>query len=265
MTRPPHLKTTLFAATLFTFLGLASPAWAGSLVPWSSPEGMSRLARSYKSDFFLLANHYQAQTDQMECGVVSAVIVMNASRWNTDKAPFIELPSELTKFLPKNYEARVRGYQPETFFTPAVEQLAKKDRASVYGKPLAGKTDFGIPLEPLAQMIRAYGFQVEVQHAESAKQESMTRTLIDNMKKSGNYAIVNYTRKAIGQEGGGHFSPLAAYDPLSHSFLILDVNPTRAPWVWVEQNDLFNAMNTADGDAHRGFLQITEGTTPRAK
>jgi hypothetical protein len=34
--------------------------------------------------------------------------------------------------------------------------------------------------------------------------------------------IVNYLRNAIGQEWGGHISPLAAYDADTDRFLILD-------------------------------------------
>jgi hypothetical protein len=41
--------------------------------------------------------------------------------------------------------------------------------------------------------------------------------------------IVNYLRKAIGQEKGGHISPLAAYDAETDRFLILDVSRYKYP------------------------------------
>jgi hypothetical protein len=50
----------------------------------------------------------------------------------------------------------------------------------------------------------------------------------------------------MGQETGGHISPLAAYDSKSDRFLILDVARYKYPPVWVSASDLFVAMNTTD-------------------
>ena len=63
------------------------------------------------------------------------------------------------------------------------------------------------------------------------------------------FVLVNYLRKAIGQEAGGHISPLAAYDADTDRFLILDVSRYKYPPVWVEASALFGAMNTEDSDA----------------
>jgi hypothetical protein len=35
---------------------------------------------------------------------------------------------------------------------------------------------------------------------------------------------LNFHRSALGEVGGGHMSPLAAYEPRSDSFLLLDVS-----------------------------------------
>ena len=74
--------------------------------------------------------------------------------------------------------------------------------------------------------------------------------------------IVNYLRGAIGQERGGHISPLAAYDADTDRFLILDVSRYKYPPVWVATEDLFTAMNTTDPDNEhktRGFVLIRGG------
>ena len=52
--------------------------------------------------------------------------------------------------------------------------------------------------------------------------------------------------------------PLGAYDETSDSFLIMDVNPNRAPWVWVGAGDLIRAMRTFDTVENRGYLLISE-------
>ena len=42
------------------------------------------------------------------------------------------------------------------------------------------------------------------------------------------------------------------------SFLIMDVNPNRAPWVWVRSGDLIAAMRTFDTVENRGYLLVSE-------
>jgi hypothetical protein len=72
--------------------------------------------------------------------------------------------------------------------------------------------------------------------------------------------LVNYLRKAIGQEAGGHISPLGAYDEDTDRFLILDVTRYKYPPVWVEAAALFGAMNTIDSDNNdktRGYVSVS--------
>ena len=75
--------------------------------------------------------------------------------------------------------------------------------------------------------------------------------------------LVNYLRKAIGEETGGHISPLAAYDGKADRFLILDVARYKYPPVWVKTADIFAAMNTTDAandNKSRGFVLVTAAT-----
>ena len=63
----------------------------------------------------------------------------------------------------------------------------------------------------------------------------------------------------MGQEKGGHISPLAAYNSKADRFLILDVARYKYPPVWVSTSDLFAAMNTTDSDNDnktRGFVVV---------
>ena len=81
------------------------------------------------------------------------------------------------------------------------------------------------------------------------------------MAASGRFVIVNYLRKAIGQEKGGHISPLAAFDAESDRFLILDVARYKYPPVWVKTAELFAAMNTTDSDNEnktRGYVLVAK-------
>ena len=96
----------------------------------------------------------------------------------------------------------------------------------------------------------------------------VTRTLDEFRTKAREYfgqkdhfVIINYLRMAIGQERGGHISPLAAYDAKTDRFLILDVARYKYPPVWVTASDLFNAINTPDADNEnktRGYVLIAK-------
>jgi hypothetical protein len=76
------------------------------------------------------------------------------------------------------------------------------------------------------------------------------------LQRAGTYVFVNYRRVAVGQRGGGHISPLGAYDAGSDSFLVLDVNPAVAGWVWMPTRLLVSGMRTFDTVENRGYVVI---------
>ena len=139
-----------------------------------------------------------------------------------------------------------------------------KTTAEVLGKPIRiGERmakDYGLQLRQLAQALASHGVSVTVRVVDDdAPVDAIRRELAENLAARDDYVLVNYARKALGQTGGGHISPLGAYDEASDSFLVMDVNPNRAPWVWVEAADLVGAMRTFDTVENRGYLLISEG------
>ena len=82
-----------------------------------------------------------------------------------------------------------------------------------------------------------------------------------SQRRENHFVIVNYYRKALGQEWGGHISPLAAYDEKQDKFLILDVARYKYPPVWVSSADLYAAMNTPDivnSGKTRGYVLVSK-------
>ena len=63
-------------------------------------------------------------------------------------------------------------------------------------------------------------------------------------------------RRAVGQQGPPHISPIGAYDDQSDSFLVLDVNPASAGWVWMPTATLVKGMRTFDTVENRGYILI---------
>ena len=136
-----------------------------------------------------------------------------------------------------------------------------KTRAQIFGEPVTinGRQlhDFGFQLRQLDDMLKANGLATRLVVVDDGKDEQEIRTdLVNNLKRRGDYVIVNYLRKAAGQPGPPHISPLGAYDAQSDSFLVLDVNPARADWVWMPASTLVKAMRTFDTVENRGYVLI---------
>jgi hypothetical protein len=64
-----------------------------------------------------------------------------------------------------------------------------------------------------------------------------------NLGSEGDYLLVNYGRKHLGQTPSGHISPLAAYHAPSDRLLILDVAAHKYPPVWARLDEVWEAMN----------------------
>ncbi len=230
-----------------------------SLVPFSSDEGLVRLSRSTaKVDFAALANQFEAQSNAVFCGPTSAAIVLNAlfdknTRLPRDRSRF---STEDLRYLPDKFDLTVPRFTQE-----GVISKGKKTRAQVLGEPitLAGKpvNDFGYQLRQLDEMLRANGVITQLSVVDNNKGEQEVRAdLVNNLKRRGDYVIVAYKRGEVGQHGGGHISPLAAYDAVSDSFLVLDVNPANANWVWMPAAILIKGMRTFDTLENRGYILI---------
>ena len=231
------------------------------LTPFASDEGMARLARSdAKVNFPALANQFEAEYLGAFCGPASAAMVLNAALEDTSA-----VPHDRSRFRADDLKSVPPGLDPSLprFTQDSVIEKAQKTRAQVLGEPVTinGKTqrDFGFQLRQLDEMLRANGVATKPVVVDDAVPEAQVRAdLIDALRQPGHYVIVAFLRKALGEPGFGHISPLAAYDKMSDSFLMLDVNPTTVGWMWVPAPAMVKAMRTFDTVENRGYV-IVEG------
>lgn len=231
---------------------------------FDEPESIARLERSrYKVDFFRLANQFEAQQNGGFCGVATGVIVLNALRVDdknvTKPRDTSSIPPEVARRIPPRFDPFFARYTQGTFMDERFEHV--KPKSAFFGQPSApgGKPDPGLQLRQLGDILAGHGLDVTVRIVDDSLDQKKAKTEItDNLKTSGDYVVVNYFRPALGQHGGGHLSPLGAYDQKSDSFLVLDVNANAQHWVWAPAAALFNAMRTRDGAENRGFLLIRE-------
>lgn len=89
--------------------------------------------------------------------------------------------------------------------------------------------------------------------------DNFRKLAIENLQQQNHFVMVNYLRKVIGEEIGGHISPLAAYNQQTDRFLIMHVSRYKYPSVWVKTIDLWKAMAAIDSTSHktRGFVLVS--------
>jgi len=198
----------------------------------------------------------------LRCGLDT--IVLNALRKGREG---IELPVDEGR-LDNEYRKHLRPgtspihaqYTQDTIWVPGA-----KTKAQVLGEPMQvkGKTekghDFGFQLHQLHGMMQAHGLKSDFHVVRGFEDVSRIREAFkQNLTAVDDYILINYLRSALGEKGGGHISPIGAYDPQSDSFLIVDVSPVKN-WVWVKTIDLVAAMATFDTIENRGYLIIRDG------
>jgi len=237
-----------------------------TIISWRSPEGMRRLAESnYKIDFFTLANHFESQNNKLFCGPASAAIVLNALRIRHNsnikipQDPTLLSSADLRFFSSKTWSPLFARYTQNNIFINS-----PKSRALVLGKIQRNQQgepqrDRGFQIRQLADLLLQHGLSVKTGIVTpTLTNKKIKQDLLRNLKHPDDYVIINYKRGILGQAGGGHISPVAAYHQASDSFLIMDVTPNKADWIWVKSALLFSAMRTFDTVENRGYLLVSE-------
>ena len=240
-------------------------AAASNVVDWSSEEGMVRLSESqHKNDFFKLANFYTAQQNKAFCGPASASMVLNALRVReTDEELPLDQNATITPSDSKRFDQL--GFTPfyNKYTQTNVLDNSSKTAAQVLGEPAVkgGKAAFGLTLAELSGVLKSHDLSVTTVYMDDdATIKGAKAELIKVLGDKTDFVLANYSRKTLGQPGGGHISPIAAYHKASDSFLVMDVTNTKAAWVWVDSDTLFDAMATMDGDKSRGYVLARERT-----
>ncbi|MBI1890477.1 MAG: phytochelatin synthase family protein [Burkholderiales bacterium] len=209
---------------------------APDLISLSSQAGETLLLKSEaRRPFLPLSIHFVTQKNQAYCGVASMAMVLNALNISAPTTP---------------------EYAPFRLFTQ--ENVLDEATDRIIPQALIAKQ--GLTLDQLGAILSSHGVEVTVRHASDLKLEDFRREAIAYLSKPDRHVLVNYLRKQIGQERGGHISPLAAYDAEADRFLIMDVSRYKYPPVWVKSEQLFAAMNTPDADNQnrsRGFVLVS--------
>lgn len=201
---------------------------------WDCSEGLARMESCQaKANLWKLLRYYECQ-GRNYCCPTSAIIVLNALG--------VEAPAS------KSF-GQYRLFTQENFFTDEIIKIV--DPAVV--------SQVGMTMDQLVRALKTFPIQVTPYKALELSDNEIRNLLSTSLNNPQEAVLINYQRKEIGQIGDGHWSPLAAYDASSDSFLILDVARYKYPPVWVKTPDLIRALKTLDGENSRGFLILQKG------
>lgn len=201
-------------------------------VPLADEAGQTLLLRSRRrADYGPLSQEFLTQTTLSFCGVASAVMVLNS----------LQVP------------APASGYGPYPYWTQ--DNIFQVGRG---GPSATSVLRGGMTLAQLAELLAGRGLAAEVIHAEGLELEALRALLRRSLADAEDRLLVNYDRREVGQSGGGHISPLAAYDDGSDRVLILDVARYRYPAVWMPLRPLWLAMRSRDPSSgrSRGLVRV---------
>lgn len=241
-------KTIIF---IFAFILLSTNIYAkpltlpNNVIAFSSLEGQKLLKTApeeYSQQYWQLAKYFTTENGTTFCGPASDVMVLNAL-----------------------------GIQPA--LSPAHMQYAIFDQNNIfYNKDLIKDEIMpqyvyarGLTIEQTAEIINKQDTigskaQAKVFHANEFKNEDAFKIKLLNSMKEGKYIIINYSRTGMGAQGGGHFSPLAAYNPSKDMWLLMDVARYKYPPAWIKTSDLYKAIQAKDSTSNkpRGVIIISK-------
>jgi hypothetical protein len=235
-------KLLIACATLVLVLSVAGAngdTLPQSLAGFSTRDGEAYFAESdAREAYFPLASNFLTQKTQAYCGVASIVMVLNA----------LGVPAP-----------PVPEYTPYRTFTQ--DNVLNDQTDAVLPRETLARQ--GMTLDQIGGILATVPVKAEVHHASESSADEFRKMASAYLGEPGHFVLVNYLRKALGEETGGHISPLAAYDGKADRFLILDVARYKYPPVWVKTVDIFAAMNTPDAandNKSRGFVLVTAAT-----
>ncbi len=215
------------------------------LIALNTPEGRKLLGDSKAQEaFWQLVQFYSPQPDLGSCSVGSCTMVLNA------------LPIE----RPVSKQHRpYKLYTADNFFTPEVEGILKTEKTTARQK-VSGS---GITLEQLAEVLASFPVTVKCVYGSASNIDTFRSVLGESLTRSDTYIVVNYLRKSLKQESGGHISPLGAYNEKADRVLVIDTANYKYPWTWVKMEDLWKAMaGTIDSESNRsrGYVIVAAKT-----
>ncbi|MFM0054276.1 phytochelatin synthase family protein [Paraburkholderia phytofirmans] len=193
-----------------------------NLVALAQPAGQKRLTSATSNQsYWPLSQYFETQRNQAYCSVATSVMALNALGIRRPQ-------STLYPDFP--------FFSQEDFFHGIDPQVANAAKVS----------QEGMTLDQLSTALKAFPVEVWKYHAADLSLGQFRDLVRATTGHSDRFVLLNFRRVEIGETGGGHWSPLAAYDSASDSALLLDVARYKYPAVWVPIAQLYAGALAVD-------------------
>ncbi|QQC65727.1 phytochelatin synthase family protein [Paraburkholderia ginsengisoli] len=206
-----------------------------NLLPLTQPAGQQRLMSTpYSQSYWPLSQYFETQRNEAYCSVATSVMALNALGIRRPE-------SSLYPDFP--------FFSQQDFFRGIDAQVADAARVSKEG----------MTLDQLSAALRTFPVDVAKFHASDMTLDQFRDLIRDTTARRDRFALLNFRRVEIGETGGGHWSPLAAYGAASDSALLLDVARYKYPAVWVPVAQLYAGAQAVDNVSHlsRGLVIVS--------
>ncbi|PRY08676.1 phytochelatin synthase family protein [Paraburkholderia sp. BL25I1N1] len=210
-----------------------------NLVALAQPAGQKRLTSSSSNQsYWPLSQYFETQRNQAYCSVATSVMALNALG--------IRRPQS-TQYPDFPF------FSQDDFFQGIDPQVANAARVS----------QEGMTLDQLSTALNSFPVEVRKYHAADLSLGQFRDLVRATTGHSDRFVLLNFRRVEIGEAGGGHWSPLAAYDSASDSALLLDVARYKYPAVWVPIAQLYAGALAVDSVSglSRGIVIIGKRPT----
>lgn len=226
------------------------------LMDASSP-GISTISQ-YSSDFFLISSGLDAQINQAYSGTASAVAILNSLRFlKAANGNGVNMNMNMNIPIDPIYDPYPYATQEDVFGGECAKEHVISQTGGGPGVDGILTPPFGLNMGQIVELLKCHlnvssksgsGWKIKKQYVDSWHMTigKMRFDLKNALMDSNSRVLVNYDRSAVGQFGGGHWSPVGSYSEKEDAFLVLDVAKYKYPPVWIPSERLFDGMATTD-------------------
>ncbi|KAF9906598.1 hypothetical protein EC991_000474 [Linnemannia zychae] len=201
------------------------------LVSFTSPKGKQlfreMLSEGYGEGYFSLVGNFTTQSEPAYCGPSSLAMVLNS----------LEVDPQ------RQWKGAWRWYSDELLecCAPAEQVKAK-----------------GITFNQFACLSKCH-CDVQVRRANQVSLEQFKQDLEMVCSRDDIHMVVSFSRKALGQTGDGHFSPIGGYVPKAGMVLVLDTARFKYPSYFVSVEKLWQSLFPIDAEtgSSRGYFLLS--------
>ncbi|KAG0051049.1 hypothetical protein BGZ83_004127 [Gryganskiella cystojenkinii] len=201
------------------------------LISFTSPKGKQlfreMLQEGYGEGYFSLVGNFTTQSEPAYCGPSSLAMVLNS----------LEVDPQ------RQWKGAWRWYSDEL-----LECCAPADQVKAKG----------ITFNQFACLSKCH-CDVQVRRANQVSLEQFKLDLENVCSRDDIHMVVSFSRKALGQTGDGHFSPIGGYVPKSGMVLVLDTARFKYPSYFVSVEQLYKSLFPIDAEtgSSRGYFLLS--------